>query len=170
MNGQIGYLGFSFHDEYGVFKNIIDSYKGWTFCQILYNYLDMEQQAGVRGLKYAASKGLAVVVMEPIAGGRLAVPPPTEIQTVWNEAKIERSAADLALQWVWNHPEVSVALSGMSTMQQVLENVESANRSGPGTLTEKERDLILKPVVSLVPIVVLIISPLSSKLIISVMS
>lgn len=140
--GRIDYLGFSFHDEYEVFKNIIDGYEGWTFCQILYNYLDMEQQAGVRGLRYAASKGLAVVVMEPIAGGRLAVPPPTEIQAVWDEAKIKRTPADLALQWVWGHLEVSIALSGMSTMQQVIENVESANRSGPRTLTKKELDLI----------------------------
>ncbi len=118
--GRIDYLGFSFHDEYEVFKNIIDGYEGWTFCQILYNYLDMEQQAGVRGLRYAASKGLAVVVMEPIAGGRLAVPPPTEIQAIWDEAKIKRTPADLALQWVWDHLEVSTALSGMSTLQQVI--------------------------------------------------
>ncbi|MCK4952542.1 aldo/keto reductase [Candidatus Bathyarchaeota archaeon] len=139
---RIGYLGFSFHDEYEVFKNIIDGYNGWTFCQILYNYISMEQQAGIKGLKYAATKGLAVVVMEPIAGGRLTLTPPKEIQKIWDEAEIKRSSADFALQWVWNHPEVSLALSGMNTMQQVIENVESANHSGPGTLTKRELELI----------------------------
>ena len=139
---RIGYLGFSFHDEYEVFKNIIDSYNGWTFCQILYNYISMERQAGIKGLKYAATKGLAVVVMEPIAGGRLTLTPPKEIQAIWDVAEIKRSSADFALQWVWSHPEVSLALSGMSTMQQVIENVESANHSGPGTLTERELELI----------------------------
>jgi hypothetical protein len=141
-DGRIGHLGFSFHDEFDVFKDIVDGYDGWTFCQILYNYMDIEHQAGIRGLKYADSKGLAIVVMEPIAGGRLAVPPPTEIQAIWDKTKIKRTPADLALQWVWNHPEVSVALSGMSTMQQVIENVESANRSGPGTLIKKELELV----------------------------
>ncbi|KYH41035.1 MAG: aldo/keto reductase [Candidatus Bathyarchaeota archaeon B26-2] len=140
--GKIGYLGFSFHDEFEVFKEIIDGYDGWTFCQILYNYIDEDFQAGKRGLKYAASKGLAVVVMEPIAGGMLAVPPPPEIQAIWNESEIKRTPAEWALQWVWNHPEVSVALSGMSTMEQVVENIKSADRSGPNILTEKELELI----------------------------
>jgi len=104
--------------------------------------MDANYQAGIKGLKYAASKGLAVVVMEPIAGGRLGVTPPTEIQAIWNEAEIQRTPAEWALQWVWNQPEVSVALSGMSTMEQVKENVQSADRSGPGTLTRKENQLI----------------------------
>jgi len=140
-DGRIGYLGFSFHDEYDVFKEIVDSYD-WPFCQIQYNYMDTEYQAGTRGLKYAASKGLAVVVMEPIQGGRLAVPPPPEIQAVWDEDEVKRTPAEWALQWVWNHPEVSVVLSGMSTMEQVVENVESAGRSGPGALTHRELKLI----------------------------
>ena len=104
--------------------------------------MDTEYQAGTRGLKYAASKGLAVVVMEPIAGGRLAIPPHPEIQAIWDEAEVKRTPAEWALQWVWNHPEVSVVLSGMSTMEQVIENVESAGRSGPGTLTHRELELI----------------------------
>lgn len=140
--GKIGHLGFSFHDEYPVFKGIIDSYDGWTFCQIQYNYTDAEYQAGTRGLKYAASKGLAVVVMEPIAGGKIAVKPPPAIQALWDEAGVQIRPAKLALQWVWNHPEVSVALSGMSTMEQVVEDVEWADHSKPGTLTEKELSLI----------------------------
>jgi len=139
---KVRHFGFSFHDEYSVFKRIIDSYKEWTLCQIQYNYMDSDYQAGKKGLKYAASKGLAVVVMEPIAGGRLGVTPPTEIQAIWNKAEMKRTAAEWALQWVWNQPEVSVALSGMSTMEQVKENVQSADRSGPGILTRKENGLI----------------------------
>ena len=141
-DGRIRGLGFSFHDEYEVFKEIIDSYDKWAMCQILYNYVDQDRQATTKGLKYAASKGLPVVIMEPIGGGSLAVKPPKEIQEIWDEAKTKRSQAEWALQWVWNHPEVSVALSGMSTMQQVVENVESASRSGPNTLTEKELQLV----------------------------
>lgn len=141
-DGRIRYLGFSFHDEFEVFKDIIDSYDGWTFCQIQYNYMDTEYQAGTKGLRYAASKGLAVVVMEPIAGGLLAATPPEEVQAIWNEAGIERTPAEWALQWVWNHPDVSVVLSGMSTMEQVIQNVESVRRSGPNTLTEVELEII----------------------------
>jgi predicted aldo/keto reductase-like oxidoreductase len=143
-DGKFEHFGFSFHDEYEVFKNIVDSYERWTLCQIQYNYVDAGYQAGTRGLKYAASKGLAVVVMEPIAGGRLAIKPPKEVQTTWDESGIRRTAAEWALQWVWNQPEVSVALSGMSTMKQVVENVKSADRSGPSLLTEKELELVNK--------------------------
>jgi len=141
-DGRIRYLGFSFHDKYEVFKEIVDSYDKWTLCQIQYNYMDTENQAGTKGLKYAASKGLAVVVMEPIAGGMLAVNPPMEVQAIWDEAQIKRTPAEWALQWVWNQPEVSVALSGMSDMKQVIENLETASRSGPGTLTEEELEFI----------------------------
>lgn len=140
--GKIRHLGFSFHDEYSVFKKITDSYCGWTLCQIQYNYVDNEFQAGTKGLKYAASKGLAVVVMEPIAGGMLAIKPAKHIQAIWDEANVKRTPAEWALQWVWNQSEVSVVLSGMSTMGQVIENVKSASRSGPGTLTKKELKLI----------------------------
>jgi hypothetical protein len=140
--GKISYFGFSFHDKYDAFKKIIDSYKGWTLCQIQYNYMDSDYQAGTRGLKYAATKGLAVVVMEPIAGGRLSVKPPAEIEATWDTAEFKRKPAEWALQWVWNQPEVSVALSGMSTMEQIEENIRSADRSGPRTLKKEELQLI----------------------------
>lgn len=141
-DGRIMHLGFSFHDTFDVFKEIIDSYDGWTLCQIQYNYIDADIQAGTRGLKYAASKGLAVVIMEPIKGGWLAITPSPEVQAIWDEAEVKRTPAEWALQWVWNHPEVSLALSGMSAMVHVVENVESASRSCPGTLAEAELKLV----------------------------
>ncbi len=139
--GKIGRLGFSFHDDLDLFKEIVDAYDGWALCQIQYNYVDRDYQAGTEGLRYTADRGLAVVVMEPIKGGKLAVTPPKAVQNIWAEAERERTPAEWALQWVWNHPEVSVVLSGMSTMGQVVENVSSAGRSGPNTLTPEELGL-----------------------------
>jgi len=142
-DGRIGHAGFSFHDKYPVFQEIIDSFDRWAFCQIQYNYMDVEEQAGTRGLQYAASKGLAVVVMEPLLGGRL-VNPPEQVRALWESAPVKRTPADWALQWLWNQPEVSVVLSGMSTMQQVVENVASAAASRIGALTPAELDLIAR--------------------------
>jgi uncharacterized protein len=140
--GQINHLGFSFHDEFKVFKEIIDYYDNWTFCQIMYNYVDVDNQAGRRGVEYAAGKELGVVVMEPIRGGILAKEPPKSVVKVWGKAAEKRSYPEWALQWVWNQPEISVALSGMSTMEQVIANVAAASRSGPDTLTARELAVI----------------------------
>ncbi|MBA7705705.1 hypothetical protein ES703_114541 [subsurface metagenome] len=142
-DGRIGYLGFSFHDEFDVFKDIIDGWDKWTFCQIQYNYMNEEVQAGTEGLNYAAEKGLAVVVMEPLLGGSLAHAP-EPVQKLWNSASKRRTPADWALQWLWNKPEVTLVLSGMSTMQQVEENLASADRSGVDTLTQEELDIIVR--------------------------
>ena len=133
---RIGHLGFSFHDDYDAFVEIVDAYD-WTFCQIQYNYMDIENQAGTKGLKHAAAKGLAVVIMEPLLGGKL-VNPPDPIQALWDSAPAKRAPADWALQWLWNQPEAALVLSGMSTMQHVEENVASAGVSGIGTLTSDE--------------------------------
>ncbi len=143
-DGRIGHLGFSFHDKYEVFQEIVDAYDSWTFCQIQYNYMDEEHQAGTSGLQYAADKGLAVVVMEPIRGGQLAQNIPPAIQALWDSAPRKRTQADWALQWVWHHLQVSLVLSGMSTLKQVKQNVVSADQSGPGTLTEDELALIAR--------------------------
>lgn len=142
-DGRIRNLGFSFHDNLETFKKIVDGYDKWDFCQIQYNYMDVDFQAGTEGLKYAASKGLAVVIMESLRGGKLALELPT-VKPLWETAEKKRKPADWAFQWLWNQPEVAVALSGMSTLQQVKENVASANVSGVGSLTAKELDLIGK--------------------------
>jgi len=140
--GKFKHLGFSFHDDFSVFKNIIDSYKGWTLCQIQYNYADEQCQAGKKGLQYAASKGLAVIVMEPVAGGRLALKPAKAIREMFEKAEDKKTQAEWALRWVWNQPEVAVALSGMSNMQQVKENVKTADHSEANSLTQEELDFI----------------------------
>jgi hypothetical protein len=141
--GQIGHLGFSFHDDYNVFQEIIDAYDNWTMTQIQYNYMDEQTQAGTKGLEYANKKGLAVVVMEPIRGGRLAKPP-EKVAKIWAGAPVQRTPAERALRWVWNHPEVATALSGMGNMEQVIENLAYAEHSQPHNLTSDELALISK--------------------------
>jgi predicted aldo/keto reductase-like oxidoreductase len=138
--GLIRHVGFSFHDTLPVWKEIID-FHDWDVAQMQYNYMDTCIQATTEGLEYAASKGIAVVIMEPLKGGRLANPP-AEALEVMRASGIDRTPVDWALQFLWNRPEVSVVLSGMSTMRQVEENCASADISGIGTLTENEQDTI----------------------------
>jgi predicted aldo/keto reductase-like oxidoreductase len=140
-DGRIGYFGFSFHDTSELLQEIIDAYDNWTLCQIQYNYMDEEFRAGTRGLDYAHKKGLAVVVMEPLRGGRL-TRPPEQVAGIWANATVQRTPQEWGLRWVWNHPEVTVVLSGMSTMEQVVENVAAAERSSPHNLTVDELALI----------------------------
>jgi predicted aldo/keto reductase-like oxidoreductase len=140
-DGRIRYLGFSFHDTFELFQEILDSYDGWTVCQFQYNYMNEDYQAGTAGLKYAASKGLATVIMEPLLGGKLA-DPPAPVQALWENAPRQRSGVEWALQWLWSKPEVSVVLSGMSAMEHVVENVASAGRSGIGLLGAEELALV----------------------------
>jgi len=140
--GKIGHIGFSFHDTQPVFKEIVDYYD-WDMTQIQYNYMDTGLQATTDGLEYAHSKGIAVVVMEPIKGGTLANPPAEAIE-VMDASSVQRTPVDWALQFVWNKPEVATVLSGMSNMQQVVENCDSADRSGINSLSQDENEVITK--------------------------
>ncbi|HUU11466.1 MAG TPA: aldo/keto reductase [Phycisphaerae bacterium] len=141
--GRIGHVGFSFHDTFDVLRDIVEAYDGWSFCQVQYNFVNEDVQAGTAGVEYAAGRGLAVVVMEPLFGGTLAAPPPP-VRRLWDEALGRPDPVDLALRWLWDKPEVSVVLSGMTALEHVRRNVASAERSGPGTLTAAERDLLAR--------------------------
>jgi len=140
-DGRIRHAGFSYHDEAPQFKPIVDGYD-WSFCQIQYNFMDEEFQAGRAGLEYAAGKGLAVMVMEPLRGGGLTDRVPREVQAVWDKAEHKRRPAEWALRFVWNRPEVTVVLSGMSTAAQLEENVSLAREGAPNSLTAAELEII----------------------------
>ncbi|MDR0930505.1 MAG: aldo/keto reductase [Clostridiales bacterium] len=135
--GIIKNIGFSFHGVYDEFIKLLDAYE-WDFVQIQYNYLDEYNQAGVAGLDYASKKGLPVIIMEPLLGGRLAGAHPEAAQKVLDEFPNEWSNAEWALRWLWNDPRVTVVLSGMGDMAQVEENVRIAGEAMPGGLSEDE--------------------------------
>lgn len=136
--GKIKYLGFSFHDKYEVFEEILN-YRDWDFCQIQLNYMDAEEQAGLKGYQLAADKEIPVVVMEPVKGGSLAVFA-EDITAKLKELDPEASPASFALRWVGSLPGVKVILSGMSTMEQVEDNLKTFTAFKP--LSEQEQDTI----------------------------
>ncbi len=134
--GKIRYLGFSFHDTLDVFKEILDGYDKWDFCQIQLNYMDTNYQAGLEGLRLAHEKGLAVVIMEPLRGGVLANVP-EEVTKL-----LPKSPVESALDYLWNMPEVNVVLSGMSDTPQLEENLTYANRATGNMLSDAELSAI----------------------------
>lgn len=139
--GKIRHFGFSFHDENPIFHRILEAYD-WEFCQIQYNFLDRNYQAGTKGLDAAAARGTGVIVMEPLRGGNLAQNIPPAVQSLWDQAPQRRSAAEWALRWLWNQRDVALLLSGMGTQAQVDENLAVAASAGIWQLTQEELDLI----------------------------
>jgi len=142
-DGRIINAGFSFHGSLKDFNRIVDAYD-WDFCQIQYNFLDEKNQAGTEGLEYAASKGLGVIVMEPLRGGNLTSPLPPAVKEIWDKAPTKRTPAEWALRWVWNHPEVTVVLSGMNKEEHIEENLKVADEAYPNSLTGSELQLVNK--------------------------
>ena len=140
-SGKIINAGFSFHGQREDFNRIVDDYD-WDFCQIQYNYLDQENQAGTAGLKYAASKGLGVIIMEPLRGGNLAGDMPPAIQKIMDSVPVKRSAAEWSLRWIWNRPEVITVLSGMNDEDHIAENIRVASEAHANSLGADELEMI----------------------------
>jgi predicted aldo/keto reductase-like oxidoreductase len=141
--GRIKHIGFSFHDDLSLFKEVVDAYP-WELCQIQLNYMDERFQAGVEGLKYAAAKGIQIVVMEPLKGGKLTDAVPPTVAGIWDGAEVRRSPAEWAFKWVADFSEVLTVLSGMSRMEQVDDNLRIFSGLEANNLTEGERALISK--------------------------
>ncbi len=139
-SGQIRNIGFSYHGNSEMFLRLVDAYD-WDFCQIQYNYLDEYSQAGVEGLRYAASKGLPVIVMEPLRGGRLVNLLPESAKALF-ESSTGMTPARLAFRWLYSQPEVTCVLSGMNSMEMVEENIKTACESEPGCMTEDDMRLV----------------------------
>lgn len=140
-SGKILNAGFSYHGSAKDFKKVIDGY-GWTFCQVQYNYLDTKNQAGTAGVKYAAERNIAVIAMEPLRGGNLSKKPPKEVQQIWDESDTKQSAAEWALRWIWDQPEVTLVLSGMNEEKHISENINIAKTAHPESLTDRDRKLV----------------------------
>ena len=139
-SGAIRNVGFSYHGGSGTFIELLDAYD-WDFCQIQYNYLDENSQAGRRGLMAAADKGIPVIIMEPLRGGRLAGGLPEKAKEVFADAQPKRSPAEWAFRWLWNQEQVTVVLSGMNSMDMLLENVRTAESVRAGEFSEAEEKL-----------------------------
>ncbi len=139
--GAIRHIGFSFHGRPEEFIKILEDYP-WDFCQIQFNYLDEYNQAGLAGLKRADELGIGVVIMEPLRGGNLAAKAPDKVKERFAAFKVKRSPADWALRWIWNHPEVSVVLSGMNVDEHIRENIKVASEVTPKSMSEEEVQVV----------------------------
>ena len=140
-NGSIRQIGFSYHGDTDMFLKILDAYD-WDFCQIQYNYMDEHSQAGRKGLMAAAKKGIPVIIMEPLRGGKLVNQLPEEALTLMRDSERAYSAAEWGLRWLWDQPEVSCILSGMNSMEMVEENIRIASEVEAGQFTESDFELI----------------------------
>ncbi|MCR4651463.1 MAG: aldo/keto reductase [Lachnospiraceae bacterium] len=142
-SGQIRQIGFSYHGNSDSFIELLNAYD-WDFCQIQYNYLDETSQAGVAGLKAAADKGLPVIIMEPLRGGRLVDKLPSKAREMIDAHSSGRTPAEWAFRWLWDQPEVTCVLSGMNSLEMVEENTKTADESVVGCMTEEDKEFIAK--------------------------
>ncbi len=140
--GKIKYACFSFHDSYDTFMDIIDSYD-WDMCQIQFNFMDLENQATLKGLEYAGSKGVPVVIMEGLLGGKLAKAP-DNVQALYDAFPVKRSPVEWAFRWLCNGPEVAVVLSGVTSIEQCEDNLAIFDRCQVGAMTAEEENLIAR--------------------------
>ena len=147
-SGEIRRIGFSFHGKRDEFLEIIEAYD-WEFCQIQYNYLNINYQAGVTGLKAAFAKGIPVFIMEPLLGGKLATGLPEKAVNLLKGQNSQWSPAAWGLNWLWNQAEVTMLLSGMNEMSQLEENVALANEAKVGMFDEKE-DRAIEEVIKII--------------------
>ena len=140
-DGKINYAGFSFHGEIDLFFEVIDSYD-WDICQIQLNYMDEHYQAGVEGLKYAKSQNLGTVIMEPLRGGCLTRNIPEDVQELWDMADDPKSPAEWGFRYLWDYEEVDIVLSGMSTLEQIKENIGFAEHGLANSFTKNDKEII----------------------------
>lgn len=140
-SGAIRQVGFSYHGNSEMFCQLVDAYD-WDFCQIQYNYMDEHSQAGRKGLHYAASQNLPVIIMEPLRGGKLVGLLPDEAKLLMENYEVKRSPAEWAFRWLWNQPEVTCVLSGMNSLEMVKENVRTASNVQAGELTQADEELL----------------------------
>jgi len=141
--GRIRFAGFSFHDEIKVFKNIIDAFD-WAMCLVQFNFYDRDYQAGRTGLAYAAERGVGIVVMEPLRGGKLVDRIPAEVQALWDTASVKRSPVEWAMRYVWDFPEVATVLTGSSSLAQLTDHTRIADQAIAKSLVADEHALIDK--------------------------
>ncbi len=140
-SGQIRNIGFSYHGNTDDFLKVLNDYD-WDFCQIQYNYLDVDTQAGVRGLKAAAAKGIPVIIMEPLRGGKLVDLLPNDAKELIRNSGFGYTPAELAFRWLWDQPEVTCVLSGMNSLDMVNENCKTADDAETGAFTDEHFALI----------------------------
>lgn len=136
--GKIGNLGFSFHDDFQILREIINAYKNWSFCQFQYNYMDFNHHPGFGGIKYAAEKGLGVIVTNPFKDGRLIKEQPKPVNEILSAVSQKRSLVEWCLRWIWNHPDVSTVTIDIDSFEQVAECIALANDAEPNSLTIRE--------------------------------
>ena len=144
-SGAIRQVGFSYHGNTDAFCALLDAYD-WDFCMVQYNYMDEHSQAGRRGVKYAHEKGLPVMIMEPLRGGKLVSRLPQEARDLFSAHTPQRTPAQWVFRWLWNQEEITCVLSGMNSMEMVMDNIQTASSVSVGEMTQADEDMLARVV------------------------